>query len=102
LSTEGVYSRDIRRVNSRGGGYASQARARRARARATQRARGGLTQRARQDERYSVTVPRREWEEAPSGWLARGNFTMQTTFTDDDGVKHLDLELPWELKTGWE
>ena len=48
-----------------------------------------------------MTVPRREWEEAPSGWLARGNFTMQTTFTDDDGVKHLDLELPWELKTGW-
>eukprot|EP00292_Cryptomonas_paramecium_P034424 CAMPEP_0113677516 /NCGR_PEP_ID=MMETSP0038_2-20120614/9321_1 /TAXON_ID=2898 /ORGANISM="Cryptomonas paramecium" /LENGTH=211 /DNA_ID=CAMNT_0000594823 /DNA_START=317 /DNA_END=949 /DNA_ORIENTATION=+ /assembly_acc=CAM_ASM_000170 len=56
---------------------------------------------APQDSSYTITIPRREWEEAPSGWLARGGYTAESSFVDDDGVTHLKYEYAFELKTDW-
>mmetsp|Transcript_16423 Transcript_16423/g.39410 ORF Transcript_16423/g.39410 Transcript_16423/m.39410 type:complete len:268 (-) Transcript_16423:288-1091(-) len=50
---------------------------------------------------YTITFPRKEWEEAPSGWLARGNFTAESVFVDDDNVTHLAYKYGFELKSGW-
>ena len=32
------------------------------------------------------------WEEAPSGMLARGHYTVKSKFVDDDSTSHLDWE----------
>ncbi|EKX43430.1 hypothetical protein GUITHDRAFT_159794 [Guillardia theta CCMP2712] len=56
---------------------------------------------APQPQPYVVTIPRQTWEEAPSGWFARGGFTANSSFADDDGVKHLEYEYAFEIKSGW-
>mmetsp|Transcript_119910 Transcript_119910/g.168796 ORF Transcript_119910/g.168796 Transcript_119910/m.168796 type:complete len:195 (+) Transcript_119910:83-667(+) len=50
---------------------------------------------------YTVTTPRRGWEEAPSGALARGNFKARSSFMDDDKAKHLEYEYTFKIGKGW-
>jgi len=41
-------------------------------------------------------------EEAPSGMLARGSYTVKSLFTDDDKHEHLKWEWTLEIKKDWE
>jgi Rho GDP-dissociation inhibitor len=47
----------------------------------------------------SYTTPK---EEAPSGMLARGTYTVKSLFTDDDKFEHLSWEWKLEIKKDWE
>mmetsp|Transcript_32414 Transcript_32414/g.85548 ORF Transcript_32414/g.85548 Transcript_32414/m.85548 type:complete len:229 (+) Transcript_32414:41-727(+) len=49
----------------------------------------------------TVQVPRREWEEAPSGMLARGTYTVKSSFVDDDKAEHLAFSFELEIKKEW-
>ena len=49
----------------------------------------------------SVIFPRREWEEAPSGMMARGTYTAKTTFVDDDKKEHLAFEYKLKIAKDW-
>lgn len=46
----------------------------------------------------SYTTP---MEDAPSGLLARGNYTIKSLFTDDDGNEHLKWEWSFQIKKDW-
>lgn len=46
---------------------------------------------------YSTPV-----DEMPSGFVARGNYTVKSLFTDDDKNEHLKWEWSFELKKDWE
>ena len=52
-------------------------------------------------EPYTVVVPRNAWDEAPSGFLARGSIGAKSLFVDDDNQTHLEYEYSFELKSGW-
>eukprot|EP00294_Goniomonas_avonlea_P009765 CAMPEP_0114559850 /NCGR_PEP_ID=MMETSP0114-20121206/11140_1 /TAXON_ID=31324 /ORGANISM="Goniomonas sp, Strain m" /LENGTH=204 /DNA_ID=CAMNT_0001745345 /DNA_START=12 /DNA_END=626 /DNA_ORIENTATION=- len=54
-----------------------------------------------QAEPHVVTFPRRDWEQAPSGMLARGSGTAKSKFVDDDGQTHLEFEYCFDLKKDW-
>lgn len=54
-----------------------------------------------QDVPHTMIMPRREWEEAPSGWLARGSYAAESSFTDDDNVTHLKYDYAFEIKSDW-
>jgi len=41
------------------------------------------------------------FEEAPSGLLARGDYTVSSFFTDDDGVSHLKWEWSLNVSKDW-
>ena len=45
-----------------------------------------------QSKPHVVVFPRHGWETAPSGMLARGNYTAKSAFTDDDKQKHLEYQ----------
>jgi len=49
----------------------------------------------------TVVFPRREWEEAPSGMMARGKYAAKTTFVDDDSVTHLEFEYTLVIGKTW-
>ncbi|KAL1516004.1 hypothetical protein AB1Y20_002617 [Prymnesium parvum] len=49
----------------------------------------------------TVQVPRRDWETAPSGMLARATYTVKSAFTDDDKVEHLSFSFELEVKKDW-
>jgi hypothetical protein len=36
-----------------------------------------------------------------AGWLARGMFKAESSFTDDDNATHLEYGYAFELKTDW-
>ena len=40
-------------------------------------------------------------EQAPSGMIARGTYTVKSTFTDDDKNNHLQWEWTLEIKKEW-
>ncbi|OLY82687.1 Rho GDP-dissociation inhibitor [Smittium mucronatum] len=40
-------------------------------------------------------------EEAPSGMLARGKYTVKSKFIDDDNISHLEWEWIMEIKKDW-
>jgi len=40
----------------------------------------------------SVGIPDKDWAEAPSGMLARGEYGAKMKFTDDDNANHLEFE----------
>jgi Rho GDP-dissociation inhibitor len=40
-------------------------------------------------------------EDAPSGMLYRGQYTVHSLFTDDDGHEHLKWEWSFEIKKDW-
>lgn len=46
----------------------------------------------------SYTTPA---EDAPSGMMARGSYTVQSLFTDDDKHEHLKWEWSFEIKKDW-
>lgn len=46
----------------------------------------------------SYTTP---MEDAPSGLLARGHYTVKSLFTDDDGNEHLKWEWSFHIKKDW-
>lgn len=41
-------------------------------------------------------------EDAPSGMLARGGYTVKSCFTDDDKNEHLKWEWAFEIRKDWE
>lgn len=41
------------------------------------------------------------FEEAPSGLLARGTYTITSLFTDDDKNEHLTWDWTFEIKKDW-
>nr|CAG4641243.1 EOG090X0EJY [Eulimnadia texana] len=49
-------------------------------------------------ELQSYTTP---VEDAPSGLLYRGNYSVTSLFTDDDGNEHLKWEWTFEIKKDW-
>ncbi|CAG0919265.1 unnamed protein product [Notodromas monacha] len=49
-------------------------------------------------EMHSFTTP---GEEAPSGMVARGHYTVKSLFTDDDNNEHLKWEWSFEIKKDW-
>jgi Rho GDP-dissociation inhibitor len=50
-------------------------------------------------EMHSYTTP---MDEAPSGMLARGSYTVKSLFTDDDKHEYLKWEWGLEIKKDWE
>jgi len=48
---------------------------------------------------HSYTTPP---EEAPSGLLTRGNYSVTSLFTDDDKNEHLKWEWGFDIKKDWE
>ena len=55
-----------------------------------------------QREPHTVVFPRREdeWEQAPSGMLARGKYNALSRFVDDDKQVHLEFEYSFQIKKG--
>lgn len=49
-------------------------------------------------ELQSYTTPA---EEAPSGLVSRGSYTVHSLFTDDDKNTHLKWEWSFEIKKNW-
>lgn len=47
----------------------------------------------------SYTTP---FEEAPSGMMARGTYSVTSLFTDDDKNEHLKWEWSFEIKKDWQ
>uniref|UniRef100_A0A1Q3F5Y2 Rho GDP-dissociation inhibitor 3 n=1 Tax=Culex tarsalis TaxID=7177 RepID=A0A1Q3F5Y2_CULTA len=47
----------------------------------------------------SYTTP---FEEAPSGMMARGTYSVSSLFTDDDKNEHLKWEWSFEIKKDWQ
>lgn len=41
-------------------------------------------------------------EEAPSGYFARGTYTVTSVFTDDDHNVHLKWDWTFEIKKHWD
>ena len=54
------------------------------------------------DKIHTVTFPKREWETAPSGMLARGTYAAAVTFVDDDKEQHAAFAYEFSIKKGWE
>ncbi|KAK3853419.1 hypothetical protein Pcinc_040044 [Petrolisthes cinctipes] len=54
---------------------------------------------APKEEVQSYTTPT---EDAPSGLIARGHYTVKSLFTDDDGNQHLKWEWSFNIKKEWE
>uniref|UniRef100_A0A1B6DY17 Rho GDP-dissociation inhibitor 3 n=1 Tax=Clastoptera arizonana TaxID=38151 RepID=A0A1B6DY17_9HEMI len=50
-------------------------------------------------EMHSYTTPP---EDAPSGMISRGTYTVHSLFTDDDKHQHLKWEWTFEIKKDWE
>ena len=40
-------------------------------------------------------------EDAPSGMMSRGSYTVHSLFTDDDKHEHLKWEWSFEIKKDW-
>ena len=49
----------------------------------------------------TIVFPRREFERAPAGMMARGSYKCKTEFVDDDGATHLAFEYKLEIKKDW-
>jgi hypothetical protein len=49
-------------------------------------------------ELQSYTTPA---EDAPSGMMSRGSYTVHSLFTDDDKHEHLKWEWSFEIKKDW-
>ena len=49
----------------------------------------------------TIVVPRREWDEAPSGMMARGDYKCTVTFSDDDKVQHLSFQYKLTIAKEW-
>ena len=56
---------------------------------------------APQADPYEVVIPRKEWDEAPSGILARGSYSGEVKLIDDDNQCHLDFKYSFKLEKEW-
>ncbi|KIM94466.1 hypothetical protein OIDMADRAFT_136160 [Oidiodendron maius Zn] len=57
---------------------------------------------APQSEPHEVTLPvSHGWEEAPSGLLSRGSYTLTYKFVDDDGAVQAELDMAFDIKSDW-
>jgi len=54
-----------------------------------------------QKDPHTVTFPRRGYEEAPSGTLARGKYKAKSRYLDDDKQCHLEYQYCFEIKKDW-
>lgn len=41
-------------------------------------------------------------ETAPSGMIARGTYTVNSSFVDDDKIQHLQWEWSFKIKENWD
>jgi len=41
-------------------------------------------------------------EEAPSGFMARGSYSVKSRFTDDDGFVHMEWDWGFDIKKDWD
>ena len=48
-----------------------------------------------------AVFPRREWDKAPSGMMARGTYSAKTSFVDDDGTSHLTFSYKLVIGKDW-
>jgi len=51
-----------------------------------------------QKEPHKVSFPKLGWNEAPSGTLARGEYSAKMVFIDDDKMQHLQLEYGFKIE----
>jgi len=51
-----------------------------------------------QKEIHQVSFPKNDWDEAPSGMLARGSYTGKMSFLDDDKKTHLKFEYTFKIE----
>ena len=49
-----------------------------------------------------VTFPKRDWEEAPKGMMARAKYNVTTSFVDDDQAEHFTFSYSFEIKKDWQ
>ncbi|MFD4657842.1 hypothetical protein ACFWP2_19690 [Kitasatospora sp. NPDC058444] len=54
-----------------------------------------------QTQPHEVSVPRHDWEEVPSGVIARGAYTAKGGFVDDDGNELGSWDWAFEVKSDW-
>ncbi|RXG73729.1 Rho GDP-dissociation inhibitor 1 [Armadillidium vulgare] len=54
---------------------------------------------APKEEMQSYVTP---LEDAPSGLMARGHYTVKSLFTDDDGHEHLKWDWSFDIKKDWD
>lgn len=50
----------------------------------------------------SVEIPRNDWNDAPEGFLARGEYKSKLRFVDDDGKCHMEFEYTLKVAKDWE
>ena len=56
---------------------------------------------APQSDAHSFETPRRGWNQAPSGFLARGTYTGKINLQDSDGVQHAAFGFKFAIKKKW-
>ena len=49
-----------------------------------------------------MTFPKRDWEEAPKGMMARAKYNVTTSFVDDDQAEHFTFSYSFEIKKDWQ
>jgi len=54
-----------------------------------------------QKESHTVVFPRKGFEEAPSGFAARGNYKAKSRYVDDDKQCHLEYEYCFTIAKDW-
>lgn len=57
---------------------------------------------APQSQPHVFEFPRRGFNEAPTGMMARGKYTCEDRFVDSDGVLHLEYSYPLTIAKGWQ
>lgn len=54
-----------------------------------------------QKEPHTVVFPRKGYEEAPSGMLAKGSYKAKSRYVDDDKQCHLEYEYTFKIAKDW-
>jgi len=54
-----------------------------------------------QKESHTVVFPRKGYDEAPSGAIARGNYKAKSRYVDDDKQCHLEYEYCFKIAKDW-
>eukprot|EP01092_Planopodium_desertum_P007878 TRINITY_DN3253_c0_g2_i1.p1 TRINITY_DN3253_c0_g2~~TRINITY_DN3253_c0_g2_i1.p1 ORF type:complete len:196 (+),score=43.96 TRINITY_DN3253_c0_g2_i1:18-605(+) len=55
-----------------------------------------------QKDLHIIENPRRGWEEAPAGALARGQYKASVNFVDDDKTNHLEFHYTFKIGKDWD
>ena len=56
---------------------------------------------APQTDAHSFETPRHGWNQAPSGFLARGTYSGKITLRDSDGAVHASFPFQFGIKKKW-